>query len=309
MRTQFVIKSLLLSAALLIAGACAKNSPFNQLGSSILSSTGLVSGSQADAFMRAGGELVEAARPISDEEEYYLGRSVSAMVLNKYPPLRNDRVNGYVNKVGASVAAFSDRPETFGGYHFLVVESAEVNALSAPGGFVFITKEMLNRMPNEDALAAVLAHEVAHIVKDHGMDAISQAHLTEAVTLIGRERISSSGGVTTQALEAAFGDSVGDVFKTLTEKGYSRSQEYEADEYAAELLKRAGYNPQAIVTMLRSLEHGDASGGWFSTHPSASKRISEVEGSAAASAAAAKGEGLRTQRFKSAVNAGQKAKS
>ncbi len=234
MYNKKISRSLMLSLLLLGSTACAKNSPFNQLGSSLLSQTGLVSHSQAEAFMKAGGEIVEATRPISDEEEYYLGRSVSAMVLSKYPPLRNDRTNGYVNKVGAALAAFSDRPETFGGYHFLVVESAELNAMSAPGGFVFISKEMLNHMPNEDALAAVLAHEIGHIVKDHGLNAISQAHLTEAVSLLGRERIASSGGVTSQALEAAFGDSVGDVFKTLTEKGYSRSQEYEADAYAAE---------------------------------------------------------------------------
>lgn len=259
--------------------------------------------------MKAGGEIVEAARPISDEEEYYLGRSVAAMVLSKYPPYINDRVNGYVNKVGAVVAAYSDRPETFGGYHFLVVESTELNAMSTPGGFVFITKELLYRMPNEDALAAVLAHEVGHIVKDHGMNAISQAHLTEAVSLIGRERIASTGGATTQALEAAFGNSVGDVFKTLTEKGYSRSQEYEADEYAAELLHRAGYNPEAIVTMLRSIEHVDGHGGWFATHPAVAKRISEVKGSIDASPIAAKNEAVRTQRFKSVVNGGQKAKS
>ena len=302
-------KIYLLGLVLIAVSACAKNSPFNQLGSSLLSSTGLVSQSQADAFMKAGGEIVEASRPISDEEEYYLGRSVAAMVLGKYAPVRNDRLNSYVNKVGATVVAYSDRTETFGGYHFLVVESDEINAMSTPGGFVFITKAILNRMPNEDALAAVLAHEVGHIVKDHGMNAISQAHLAEAVSVIGRERISSTGGVTAQALDAAFGDSVGDVFKTLTEKGYSRSQEYEADEYAAELLHRAGYNPEAIVTMLRSLEHLDGHGGWFATHPSVAKRIDEVEGSIVASPVAAKNEPIRTQRFKGVVHGGQKAKS
>lgn len=289
--------------------ACAENAAFKNLGSTLLSQTGLMSASQADTLMSAGGEFVEAAKPLTPEQEHYLGRGVAGMVLAKYQPLRDVKVNAYVNKVGATVAAFSDRPETFGGYHFLVLDTDEVNALSAPGGFVFITKGLLDRMPSEDALAAVLAHEIGHIAKDHGVNAISQAHLTKGLSLLGQEAIASTGNDVTRQLGAAFGDSINDVFNTLVEKGYSRSQEYDADRYAAALLGSTGYNPHALVKMLEELHKHAGSGGWFATHPSPEDRIDEVKKKARPNPQAEKFEPLRTNRFKSAVHGGTSGKA
>jgi len=258
------------------APACA-NKQFQQFGSSMLSSTGLVSGSQADAMFQAGGKIASAAGPLSAEQEYYLGRAVSAMILSKYRLSKNSGLNQYVNTVGNALVAYSDRPETFGGYHFAVIESEEANALSAPGGFVFISRGLLRLMPNEDALAAVLAHEIGHVANGHGVKAISQANLSSAAMILGKEAASSYGGSTVQTLTTALGDSVTEVFDTLLTKGYSRSQEYEADEFADDLLKRVGYPRASLVTMLTSLEKASAQeAGLFATHPVPKKRIGEL---------------------------------
>ena len=287
----------------LLCSGCAQNSPLGKLGSGLLSSTGLVTQSQADSMLKAGGKLAKAADSLTDEQEYHLGRAVSAVILSKYRLVRDPKLETYLNKVGMTVAARSDRPETYGGYHFAVLDTAEVNAVSAPGGFVFVTKGFLRLIPDEDALAGVLAHEVAHVVKGHGVKAISQANLTEALMIVGKEVASSQGGAEMQALTETFGDSVNDVAATLLTKGYSRSQEYESDEYAAELMEKAGYNASALVTMLKGLEAAEksGSGGWFETHPEAADRIEEVEELTVKAPSDPAGEQLRSARFKAAV--------
>ena len=304
MNTIFsLIKPLAISACIITGAVSCANQSFQQMGSSLLSSTGLVSGSQADAMFKAGGKIVAAASPLTSEQEYYLGRSVSAMILTEYPLYRDATATNYVNTVGNALAAYSDRPETFVGYHFAILNTSEINALSTPGGFVFISRGLLKSMPNEDALAAVLAHEIGHIVKGHGVKAISQANLSSAAMILGKEAASSYGNNTVQAVTSAFGDSVTDVFNTILKKGYSRSQEYDADAYASELLKRVGYSHGSLVSMLHSLEsaHGGKESGLFATHPSPEKRISELSDSKDDSAAPSL---KRTNRFKSAIKNG-----
>lgn len=290
------LTSLLTLSGLLALSGC--SGEFHQLGSSLLSSTGMVSASEADSLMTAGEGISKSMRSLTEEEEYYIGRGVAATVLAKYRPYRNAEVTAYVNKVAMVVAGVSDRPETFGGYHVQILDSAEVNAVSGPGGFIFVTTGFLKIVPNEEALAAVLAHEVGHIVKGHGLSAISQANLSQALLLLGKQAAESRGGATVSALTSTFGDSITDIANTILTKGYSRSQEYEADAYGATLLKRSGYNPHGILAMLESVEshqHGSAGGGWASTHPSPKDRESEV--SSAAKAQPSAGEAVRARRF------------
>jgi predicted Zn-dependent protease len=299
------IRVIFVVGMLALCGGCTPGSGFQKLGSSILSSTGIVTSSQADALFSAGGKLAKAASPISDEEEYYLGRGVAAVVLSKYKPYRHAGVVSYVNKVGAAVVAHSSRPETFGGYHVQVLDTPEINAISAPGGFIFITRGFLAIMPDEDALAAVLAHEVGHIALGHGVAAISQANLTEALTILGKEAVASSTSGLTAQLTVAFGDSVKDIADTLLTKGYSRSQEYAADEYAAEVLRRTGYDSKGLAAMLHALEKRSGAGGsedgWYSTHPAPERRLNELDESVVAGVTTSQGVAARVARFRAAM--------
>ena len=199
MRTNRIIAC----AVLLFLTSCS-NPAFKDLGSSLLSSTGLMSQSQSEALFEAGGKIVTAARPLTDEQEYHLGRTVSAVILNKYPLAADQDALRYVNSVTLVLARVSDRPEVFSGYHAGILATPEVNALSAPGGFIFVSRGFLKIIPNEDALAAVLAHEIAHIVKGHGVKAISQSNLSAAALIIGKEAASSYGSSTVQQLSSAF---------------------------------------------------------------------------------------------------------
>ncbi len=265
-----------------LLGGCA-NPQFADLGASVLSATGYVDESQVKGFLAAGSKAIKSQEELTPEQEYYLGRAVSARVLAKYPPVLKPALTRYVNTIGRVVSGVSDLPETFGGYHFAVIESDEMNALSAPGGFVFISRGLLRRLKDEDSVAAVLAHEVAHIVHRDGVSAIANSNLFGALTdaplqaaAIGMNN--SSIPVDLAPLTELFSTSVTDLTERLLVTGYDRSQEYKADEYAVELLRRAGYRSDSVARVLEIVQSSAATehGGWFDTHPAAKKRIEEL---------------------------------
>ncbi|MCB9030483.1 MAG: M48 family metalloprotease [Deltaproteobacteria bacterium] len=270
----------------------------------LLEQTGIVSKKRFDAFVDAGSKAMDASEGFTEEQEYYLGRSVAAMILGKYKPYANRDANRYVSKVGAYLSALSDRPNTFNGYHFLVLDSNQINAMATPGGFIFITKGILKLMPNEEALAAVIAHEIGHVVKGHGVNAISQANMTEAFTILGNEYASESSSYQNiTQLTNAFGKSVDNIVDTLLVSGYSRSQEYECDEYALKLLAKAGYDTKGLSTMLGKLStyKGSDATGLFSTHPDAGDRIKNVNSKIPKSKASEEAIQLRADRFTQVV--------
>lgn len=223
-------------------------------------------------------ETAKAARPISEDEEYYVGRAVAARILSVYPLLERGYLTEYVNLIGQTVALHSDKPYTYGGYHFAMLNTDEVNAFACPGGIIFITKGMMNITRNEDELAAVLAHEIAHISHRDGIASIKSARWTEALAIIGTEVAKQYGSAELVRLVNIFEGAIDDVFKTLVVNGYSKSQEYTADESAVAYLSKAGYNPLALKDFFGQLiSYGRASkGGILKTHPSTNDRLENI---------------------------------
>lgn len=265
------------------AAGCA-NTSFDKLGANALASTGYVNASQASGIFSAGRKVVASQEELTSEQEYYLGRAVSAKMLSTYPPKLDGAKTKYLNEIGMTLAAVSDSPETFGGYHFAVIDTPTINAMSAPGGFVYISSGFVNVLPDEDALAAVLAHEIAHVVRQDGANAVSNAALFSALSEASMQGASIAVSQTTGAPELgiltdALSTSVEGVMEKLLTKGFDRSQEYRADLYAAQLLQRAGYDPAALVRVLKILEAQTANdhGGWFATHPAPADRIDELQ--------------------------------
>jgi len=238
-----------------------------------------------DTATKAAKEVSKAQRPISDEEEYYIGRAVAAKILSSYPLLEHRALTAYVNLVGQTMALHSDTPQTYGGYHFAILDTNEINAFACPGGTILITKGMIDATRNEDELAAVLAHEVAHIHNRDGIASIKSARRTEALTVMGTEAARSYTPAQVSQLVRIFEGSVEDVFKTLVVNGYGRSQEYQADETALRYLSRAGYNPASLRDFLLALAAQDTttSGGILKTHPGTAERIENVNAYATSS--------------------------
>ncbi|MBN2056349.1 M48 family metalloprotease [bacterium] len=232
------------------------------------------SGAKVGKAMRSG------FADLTESEEYYIGRAVAATILSRYELSSDKSMTAYINRVGGVLAGVSDRPETFGGYHFCVIDSDEINAFAAPGGFIFVTRGLLARAPNEEAVAAVLAHEIAHVCLKHGLKAIKQSRLTGAFAVLAAEGAKQYGPGEVAQLTEAFGGAISDIAQNMIEKGYSRSQEFEADNLAVIYLGRAGYSSGGLLALLNGLRQSEGgehtSAGFGKTHPSAGDRADKV---------------------------------
>ena len=258
--------------------ACKTMDTLSELGAGVAVATGVATPQQGESIKKAGSAIGKTFESITPEQEYYIGRTVGAVVLNQYKPLNNAAANHYLNVLGQTLAQFSDKPETFGGYHFLIMETDDVNAFSAPGGLIFISRGMIRCCQNEDALAAVLAHEIGHVELQHGLQAISKSRMTSALTILATESAKSFGGKELAQLTEAFEGSIADVTSTMMNNGYSREYERQADRVAVTILQRSGYDPNGLTAMLTQMKKQLKPGGhdFAKTHPSPDSRIKDI---------------------------------
>lgn len=247
-------------------------------------------------------QLAEAAKEITPSEEHYIGRAVAAMVVNKYPLLDNALLTKYINEVGLLTAAVSERPSTYGGYHFAVLDSDEPNAYACPGGLIFINKGLLKEIKNEDQLAAVLAHEISHVAYRHGISAIKKSRWTKFAFYTAGEVGKHYAPDEMAQLVGEFQGVVTDVAKKVIESGYGIDDEKYADEMGAKSSYAAGYNSSEMIDFLR-MEKTRGIGhpsGPFKSHPTPDARIAQLEGITSQLGPTATDE-VRTNRFKAAT--------
>lgn len=231
----------------------------------------------AEAEAGAGADTEFTAR-----DEYYLGRATAAVILARYRPYTgNSKLTSYVNKICRTLAINSPQPEMYNGYHVYILDSPEYNAFATLGGHILITKTLIEAAPSEDALAGIIAHELAHIQLKHGLAMIANLKLNDQITAMA-DRAAVLAGKDTAAVKRAveFRNSVNALFDTMLLNGYSQIQEFEADKEAARLMGIAGYNPGAYVEMLKVLQlvQSTREGGFNSTHPSPEQRIANMAG-------------------------------
>lgn len=247
--------------------------------------------------LEAAGKLIKEMRTdLTPENEYYVGRAVATNLLAKhdYRYVGADAIAAgdldvttqYVNQVGQILVASAyagegrkdDRPAPLAGWHFIIIEADPVNAIAAPGGFVFITTGALRLAESEDELAAVLAHEIAHVIRGHALGTIKKARYASLSKDLLDSTVQLSGEQIGQLTEVLDG-SIDDMLDSLLVKGYSKDTEYGADRLGLEIAMRAGYEPGAMIAYLRRLEsvQDTGGGGWKATHPKASARIKKLE--------------------------------
>lgn len=290
---------LTLAAALLLSSCSAV-----QQGADILAAQGKISEADRDSLVRTSQALRSTFADITEEEEYYIGRAVAANILSRYKPYENAAFTRYLNLMGTAVAYSSDRPETYGGYHFLALDSDEVNAMAAPGGFIFVTTGLVNLCKDEETLAAILAHEIGHVNARHGLQSIKKSRLVDAFKVLGTEAAGQLNSAELTKLTGLFEGVLGDVFETLVERGYDRKFEYEADALAVAFSSRTGYSPAGLTDFLAAMDQSKPAGpvaGWFKTHPSAADRLSRARTAIAALSAPPAKLDVRTTRFAEAV--------
>ncbi len=201
---------------------------------------------------------------VSRQDAARIGKQVEADIIRQYGGLSNDpQVVNRVQRVGQQVAARSPRQDVQ--YTFKVLNSNVINAFAAPGGPVLITKALAQSLTDQE-LAFVLAHEVGHITAQHGREAINQALLAQGVFSL---LFGGSGDVTRIGINILY---------TLYNRGYSRSQEYQADSYGLELMQAAGYSGEGAIGALAKLGMQRTAGinRYFSTHPDVPDRINRI---------------------------------
>jgi predicted Zn-dependent protease len=275
-----------------------------QQGADILADAGQISESDRQAIQKTSQAVSATFSEITEEQEYYIGRSVAALILAQYPAYDNPALTTYINTLGQAIVYSSDRPEIYAGYHFLVLDTEEINALSAPGGFIFISKGLVRRCHNEEMLASILAHEVGHVCAKHGLQAIKKSRLVDAFRILGQEAARRYGPEELAELTTAFEGALGDIVETLVVRGYDRKYEYEADELAVKFDLAVGYSPKGLTDFLQTMI-GDSSAaagkGWFKTHPSAEQRIGKVKAQLSSVSAVPEEAQVRTKRFQQSL--------
>ncbi len=231
------------------------------------------------SFEETQKEFSRALDDISPEEEYYIGRAVAAKILAKYSVLNKPAAQNYLNKILHSLTVFSERPLLFRDYFVVILDSSEINAFATAGGHIMVTKALIDCASSEDELAAILAHEVGHVLLKHSAKAIKSARLGGA--------ISKAGGVAALALSENQKENNADAVRAeidaavtgVIETGYSQAQELSADSKALELLDGAGYDPRSFEGVLKSLQSRSSKSdksGFGKTHPSPSVRLKNV---------------------------------
>ncbi len=247
MRTMFYKKLFVLAAlSLTITGCQLDSMAFNR-----------------DALSTIGGFF----SPVSQQQEVVAGAQLDQKIRQKYPPSKNVALQNYVSSIGRRVAAQSGVQYP---YSYVVLEdSRTANAFAAPGGFIYITTGLLNMLENESQLAAVLAHETAHVSSRHVIKRLQERSTADvALNLLSRVTDINFNNRLTQIGEAV-----------LFQK-FSREDENEADLVGTQMMVKAGYNPLGMVQMLEKLNALNARGvviPFLQSHPSSESRARLVE--------------------------------
>jgi beta-barrel assembly-enhancing protease len=275
MRT-FIRTATLVALVLVLAG-CGSVGGFGGfgLGSLVGGTSSGDATSNLEGLQKTGQAIQSASQEITPEQEYYIGRAVAANVLTIYKPWDNPRANAYINTLGEGLSLASILPETFSGYHFLIMDTDDINAFGAPSGFILVSRGLLRCATTEDEVAAILAHEIGHVSLKHGLKAISQGRWTEAALQIAKFAAQSSDSAILRSLTDSFGGVIGDIVKTMVTSGYSQDLEKQADLEAIRILHDVGYDPRALVRVLQVMKTRLKPDGkdFAKTHPAPEVRI------------------------------------
>jgi beta-barrel assembly-enhancing protease len=210
----------------------------------------------------------------SVQQDVDLGRQSAAEIETQVPVLNDSRTNTYLTRIITRLS--TQAPGTKYPYTIKAVNATDINAFALPGGPMYVYRGLITSSRNEAELASVLAHEMSHVILRHGTEQASKAYLGQAgLSLLGG-LVGKRGSTSSQIIQAVGGFGLNAAFLK-----FSRSDEYEADALGAELMSKAGYNPEAMATMfamLRAEQGRDPSklDKFFSSHPPPADREARI---------------------------------
>jgi predicted Zn-dependent protease len=210
---------------------------------------------------------------VPESQEIAIGQQSHEQILQQFGTYdEKPELNRLVERVGRTLATASERPNL--PWHFTVLDTPMVNAMALPGGYIYITRGMLERINSEDELAGVLGHEIAHVTARHSAQQISRQQLAQFGMVLGA---------------VVAGPEVLQQFGQLAELGigllfqrYSRAHETEADLLGTGYMAEARFNPIGAERMLMTLQRLDKNPAagldrYFMSHPDPAKRVKDVQ--------------------------------
>lgn len=211
---------------------------------------------------------------VSTDKEVAMGRSLAKRVRRELTLTADEPMQQRVQRIGERITEVCDRRELV--YTFAIVDDKDVNAFSLPGGYVFVNTGLVDKTASDDELAAVMAHEIAHITARHAVkryEGALGAQLAQLATLATRQGAAIRGvGVATQSAQLA----------------YARQEELEADRIGVRYLKAAGFDPKAMLALLEKVHELDQENTHYlptgvvrphyaMTHPYVAERLRAVK--------------------------------
>lgn len=218
------------------------------------------------------GLLSQSTETIDEARETEIGRQLAAVLLGSKPMHPDMALQRYVNQLGRWISLQSSRPDL--AWTFTVLDDGGYNAFAAPGGYIFVTKGLIDRVEDESELAGILAHEIAHVVQRHHLQAMRKTARAGALTqVIGSQLNNNLGGALSAQLL--------NLGRNLYAKGLDQADEFEADRLGVALAARAGFDPYGLVAVLQQLRTATPDNPVFtlslSTHPAPQARLDQVE--------------------------------
>jgi predicted Zn-dependent protease len=251
--------------------------------------TGSRAGRWVAAALVGGGAAACAVNPVtgrtqlslvSEAQEVQLGQQSAQQVAQEIGLVPDSALQAYVQRVGGTLAAASERPNL--PWTFRVVEDATPNAFALPGGYIFVTRGMMNLMTSEAELASVLGHEIGHVTAKHQVTMISRSQLAQIGVGLGSvlvPQLQSLGGLANTGLQLLF-------------LRYSRDAERQADLLGFRYALGQRYDVREMAHVFESLQRVEAAQQaktgrsplptYMASHPGEPARIADVERRAAA---------------------------
>lgn len=219
---------------------------------------------------------------VSDAQEEEIGRQIAGNLLGAAPLVKNDALQRYVNEVGRWVSLQGERPDL--AWHFGVIDTDDINAFSAPGGYIFVTKGLYRTLNSEAELAGVLGHEIGHVLKRHHLKLLQKSAQVALLGQVLGSAVAKQDNATTSAiLQNLIGNGAEIVARSL-----DKNAEYEADRIGMVLTARAGYDPYALPAVLQQIGHASQLNSsrtalLFKTHPLPDDRLDHLSQAAGTS--------------------------
>lgn len=208
---------------------------------------------------------------LTTQEEVVLGLQAAQQMIPQFGGEHPDRqAQALVDEVGRRLLNRGLAKETPWQFDFhLLADSETINAFALPGGQVFITAALFNRLDTEGQLAGVLGHEIGHVLERHSAEQLAKANLTQGLS--GAVGV-AAGDYNSAAVARAVGQ--------LINMSYGRDDELESDVWGVDLMADAGYDPRALIRVMEILAEASGPGRqpeFFSTHPNPENRIARIE--------------------------------